>query len=66
MLEDFVLVADAARELGISTWGVWKAIERGQLAARKVGRQYFIARLELERFKALPRRPGPKPRRPTD
>lgn len=64
MLEDFVLVADAARELNISPAGVWKAIERGQLAARKIGRQYFIPRPELERFKALPRRPGPKPKAP--
>lgn len=62
MLEDFVLVEQAAVELGISRPGVWKAIERGQLTARKIGRQYFIPRPELERYKALPRKPGPKPK----
>jgi hypothetical protein len=64
MLEDFVLVADAARELNMTPFGVWKAIERGQLQARKIGRQYFIPRPELERFKATPRKRGPKPKSP--
>lgn len=60
-----MLVADAAKELQMSSHGVWKAISRGQLVARKVGRQYFIPRPELDRFKALDRRPGPKgPRKP--
>lgn len=57
-----MLVADAAVELNISPWGVWKAIERGQLHAVKFGRQYVIPRPELDRFKALPRKPGPKPK----
>ena len=60
-LEGFVVIAEAAQELGITPDAVWKTIKRGQLQGRQVGRQWFIPRPELERFKVLPRRRGPKP-----
>jgi excisionase family DNA binding protein len=61
-MEDWVLAVDAAAEVGISKWAIWKAIERGQLAATKIGRQWFIPRREVDRFKAETRKPGRKPR----
>ena len=60
--EDFVLSDTAARELGMSQWAVLKAMQRGVLPAHKIGRTWVINRTDLERFKALPRKPGPKPR----
>jgi excisionase family DNA binding protein len=57
-----VIVADAAREVGISHDGILKAIRRGRLVAHKMGPLWVIRRPELERFKAAYRKPGPKPR----
>jgi excisionase family DNA binding protein len=63
-MEDFVLVPDAARELNVSKWAVWKLIERDQLKARKIGMQYFIPRAELERLKEARRAGKGGPGRP--
>lgn len=51
----------AVRELGMSQWAVLKAMQRGRLPAKKIGRQWFIKREDLEAFKAK----RPKHRRST-
>jgi excisionase family DNA binding protein len=64
MLGDYVRVAEAAEELGISVSAVHKAIDRGKITAEHFGPLLLIHRSELDRFKALPRRRGrpPKPK----
>lgn len=41
----------AATELGVSRWAVLKAIRDKRLKSSKEGRDHFIHRDELERFK---------------
>lgn len=41
----------AADELGVTRWAVLKAIRDKRLIGKKVGRDYFIERPELDRFK---------------
>jgi len=53
-------VAQVAAELGVSEEYVRKLCQAGRLGA-KVGRQWLIAREELEAFKATRRRPGRPP-----
>lgn len=63
--DDYVLSDTAIRELGMSHWAVLKAMQRGNLPARKIGRQWFIRRADLEAFKESRRRPRTGPgRRP--
>jgi excisionase family DNA binding protein len=64
MLEDFVLVADAAVELGMSRDALWKAIQRKRLPVTRVGRSILIHRSHLELFRQQPRRRGRPPRKP--
>lgn len=59
--DDLVLSDTAVRELGMSQWAVLKAMQRGRLPAKKIGRQWFIKREDLEAFKAK----RPKHRRST-
>lgn len=63
MLEDYVLVADAAAELGMSRDALWKAIQRHRLPVRRVGRAILIHRSHLEEFRQnKPKRGYPKGR----
>lgn len=41
----------AATELGVTRWAVLKAIRDKRLKSDKEGRDHFISREELERFK---------------
>lgn len=50
----------AAKELGVSRWAVLKAIHDKRLTSEKAGRDHFIHRDELERFKRE-RRPRGRP-----
>lgn len=52
----------AATELGVSRWAVLKAIHDKRLVSVKDGRDHFIHRDELERFKRE-RRPRGRPRK---
>jgi excisionase family DNA binding protein len=58
MLEDYVLVAKAAEELGVSRHAIYKSIKRGTLKASRVGPTVLIHKAEWERFKATERHRG--------
>jgi excisionase family DNA binding protein len=51
MREDWVTTDVAAAELNVTRWAVLKAIRDKRLASVKEGRDHFIAREELDRFK---------------
>jgi excisionase family DNA binding protein len=55
-------VADCAAELGIEPDSVRKLIARDLLRARKLGRDWYILRPDLEAYKKRRRDPG-RPRR---
>lgn len=67
--DDYVLSDTAIRELGMSQWAVLKAMQRGTLPAKKIGRQWFIRRSDLQAFKERrqgkpPSIEGARPRKP--
>lgn len=45
-------VAEAAALLGLAPVTIRSAIHRGQLRATKIGRDWWITRRDLERFRA--------------
>lgn len=53
--DDRITVQDAAQELGVHPDTLLKAIKRGDLPARKFGRQWELSRADIEEFRA--RRP---------
>jgi hypothetical protein len=56
---DYVLVKEAAAELGVSTWAIWKAIQTKQIQRTdKIGPLHAIPIDEWERYKKARRRPG--------
>lgn len=62
-----MLVKEAAEELGVSTWAVWKAIQDKRIKnTGTIGPLITIPRDELDRYKRERRPPGrpPKPRAP--
>lgn len=61
-----MLVPQAAQELGVSRFTVWKYIDSQRLPAFRVGRDWIIRRADLDTFKATRRRAGrPKATPPT-
>lgn len=61
MDRDYVLVKEAAAELGVSTWAIWKAIQNGQIErTEKIGPLHAIPPDVWERYKAR-RRPRGRP-----
>ena len=62
---DGMTIADTARALGMSMSGVRRRIQRGDMAAERVGaRLLVIPTHEVERWRQLgKRRPGPQPQR---
>lgn len=60
-----MLVKEAAAELGVSTWAIWKAIQTGQIERTdKIGPLHAIPLDVWERYKKARRKPG-RPRRST-
>lgn len=56
-----MLVKEAAAELGVSTWAIWKAIQDGRIKKTdRIGPMHAIPVEEWERFKAA-RRPRGRP-----
>lgn len=54
-----MLVKEAAAELGVSTWAIWKAIQLKQIErTEKIGPMHAIPRDVWERYKLTRRRPG--------
>lgn len=63
MDRDYVLVKEAAAELGVSTWAIWKAIQNGQIEhTEKIGPLHAIPPDVWERYKARRRPPGRPPK----
>ncbi len=61
---DYVLVQEAAAELGVSKWAIWKAIQLGQIVrTERIGPLHAIPRDVWERYKQN-RRPAGRPRKP--
>lgn len=60
---DDLTTPQAAAELGVQPKTVSRYIKRGLIKAEKRGRDYFIAAVELERFKAERRERG-RPKKP--
>lgn len=59
MERDYVLVKEAAEELGVSTWAIWKAIETGRIKKTdRIGPMHAIPLEEWERYKRERRKPG--------
>jgi hypothetical protein len=55
---DYVLVKEAAAELGVSTWAIWKAIQNDQIKTKRIGPLHAIPLDEWERYKKARRRRG--------
>jgi excisionase family DNA binding protein len=49
---EMLSIREAALELGVPRSTFWVCVVRGDLPARRVGRQWIIARADLERFGA--------------
>jgi excisionase family DNA binding protein len=62
---EYMTVAQAAAELGMSARAVRNRIERGEMKAEQLNpRLLLIPRAEVDRWREIGRlRPGPKPRR---
>lgn len=58
-----VPLVEAAKELKMSPTSLRRLIHAGRIDAAKPSRDFVILRSELERFKALDRKPG-RPRTP--
>ena len=59
-----VTIAEAARELGVTPRTVQHRISTGEMAADKITpRFYMIPRAELDRWKAIGKRKGGRPRK---
>ncbi len=65
---EYMTVAQAAAELGMSARAVRNRIERGEMKAERLNpRLLLIPRAEVDRWRVIGRlRPGPKPRRQQD
>lgn len=63
MERDYVLVKEAAAELGVSTWAIWKAIQLGKIERTEhIGPLHAIPTDVWARYKAQRRPPG-RPRK---
>jgi predicted DNA-binding protein (UPF0251 family) len=64
MERDYVLVKEAAAELKVSEWAIWKAIQDGRIKrTERIGPLHAIPIEEWERYKRERRLPG-RPRKP--
>jgi excisionase family DNA binding protein len=62
--DDEILTLPAAAEsLGMSHVNLWRLVKAGRIPTVQIGRVRGITRAELERFRALDRKPG-RPRKP--
>jgi excisionase family DNA binding protein len=64
VMDEFITVGDAARELGIGRSALHSRIKRGEIRAIRVSpRLLLIPRSEVERWRDKGKlKPGPKPR----
>lgn len=59
-MNDLLSVSQAAARLGLKVAMVRRHCQRGNLKATKVGKQWVITETDLEVFKQIPRKRGPK------
>lgn len=58
-----MLVKEAAAELGVSTWAIWKAIQLGKIRRTdRIGPLHAIPLEEWEHYKATRRKAGRPPK----
>jgi hypothetical protein len=50
--EEWLLVSDAAAELGLSRWAIWALMKDGRLPWEYFGRFRVVRRVDLDRLKA--------------
>jgi excisionase family DNA binding protein len=57
-VQRYMTVSQAAKRLGISRARIHQFIREGRLIAIQPGREYFIARADIDEFSTVPRPPG--------
>ena len=62
-LSDLFSLTQAAKYLGMSRQGVWEAIQKGSIKARKIGNTFVVHRNALDKYKSSPKPPGGRPRK---
>ena len=60
-MDDFITTARAAEIIGCVDSRVRQLLRKGQLAGKRIGRDWFVSRADAERYRDADRRPGPKP-----
>lgn len=65
IVKDPVTTIEAAELLDVSLSAVQKAIKQGRLSAEKMGRDKWIEREEVERYRRCRRLTGPRKRKPS-
>lgn len=65
LVKDPVTTKAAAEILEVSRWAVLKAIHEERLKAEQFGRDYWIEREEVERYRRERRLTGPRNRKPS-
>lgn len=61
-MDGFLTIKQAADALGITPSGVHQALRNRRMTGERKGRDWYIAQNEVERYKAEPRKRGPKTR----
>ena len=57
-MEELLTVRECSQELGVKIRRVQQFIQEGRLQASMIGGRWFVTKDELERFEAIPRKPG--------
>lgn len=66
MFDDFISTTEAAKILGISRVAVFKKIKKGEIEAKKIGRNYIIDKRSLGIFQDMTLASKEKIRRAVD
>jgi excisionase family DNA binding protein len=48
--KEFLTITEACQLLSVSRWTIWRAIQRDELTAGKIGRRTLIRRADLEKI----------------
>ncbi len=52
VLEEWIVVSEAAAELGLTRWAIWALMSDGRLPWRQMGRFRVVLRADVDRLKA--------------
>ena len=61
--EEYVTVAEASRQTGLSRRQLTRLLQMGVIAGRKPGRDWLVRRSAVTTYLKEERKPGPKPKR---